>query len=93
MYDLRRRNSSARASSNKRPSRQTLHVRFLVKLRTELDVPIGGFASSQTLEFGCSLILIRPRIDDGSGPSGVRGAGLKIRCTRAGGFRVGIPVL
>jgi hypothetical protein len=41
MYDLRRRDLSALTSSNKRSSWQTLHVCFLVKLRTELDVPIA----------------------------------------------------
>ena len=45
MYDLRRRNLNVQASSNKRPSQQTLHVRIPVKLHIELDVPTGGFAS------------------------------------------------
>lgn len=45
MYDLRRRNLNVQASSNKRPSQQTLHVRIPVKLHIERDVPTGGFAN------------------------------------------------
>jgi hypothetical protein len=85
---FRRRNLSARASSNKRPSRQTLLVHFLVKLRTELDVAIGGFV--RHLEFSCSLILIRPPVDGGSGPSW--GNRVEDPMHSSGWFRVG-PVL